>query len=134
MTEYELLDSLNSTAGLLSTYITTYLSLTTAYLIAAYVVGANLTRLQCSLVTVLYLVSAGVMSIAMVSAGTRVIGLGMDLGQINPVRAGFWSPWVYQILAAPSAHAQPHSFSVVHGLPMGLITLSHASLSLLWQK
>ena len=103
MTEYELLDSLNSTAGLLSTYITTYLSLTTAYLIAAYAVGAKLTRLQCSLVTLLYLIAASVMSVAMVSAGTRVVDLGMDLGQINPVRAGFWSPWVYQVLAALSA-------------------------------
>ena len=73
MTEYELVDTFNSTVELMITIFSLYLTITTAYLVAAFFTGAKLSSQQCIVVTVLYFVGAGLFTIAMFFAATRVV-------------------------------------------------------------
>ena len=61
MTEYELVDTFNSTVELMITIFSLYLTITTAYLVAALFTGAKLSSQQCIVVTVLYFVGAGLL-------------------------------------------------------------------------
>jgi heme/copper-type cytochrome/quinol oxidase subunit 2 len=72
MTEYELIDVLNSTLGLLISTIVAYVSFVSAYLLVAYVVGRNLSKQQTTIVSTLFMFGAGLTIIALWGLSTRV--------------------------------------------------------------
>jgi hypothetical protein len=51
MTEYELLDTFTATQALMHDWATAYFSVITAYLVAAFVIDAKLTRTQAFIAT-----------------------------------------------------------------------------------
>ena len=59
MTEYELLDLINSTIEGMGTSFTIYLSMVSGYLVVAYLAGNKLTIPQTAIVGVLFIFSAG---------------------------------------------------------------------------
>ena len=59
MTEYELVDSLNSTMGLWISAFMAYVSFVSAYLAVAYLVGKDLKREQSIIISILFCFSAG---------------------------------------------------------------------------
>jgi hypothetical protein len=79
MTGYELGDMFNSTAGLVVSILAVYLTFTSAYLVAAFVSGSSLTTSQCVIVSVLYLVAAGICVIAMPAATGRAVWMADQL-------------------------------------------------------
>jgi hypothetical protein len=103
MTEYELIDAINGTTDILITIFSMYVTFTTAYLICAYLVGGSLNRLQCFMVTVLYVASAGISTISMLSIGPRILDLYGTLKLTNPARIGLAHDWIYIELAVLSA-------------------------------
>ena len=72
MTEYELIDSLNSTMSLWLSSFTAYVSFLSAYLVVAYLVGKELTRQQSMIISTLFCFSAGLALFAIWGVGTRV--------------------------------------------------------------
>ena len=72
MTEYELVDALNSTMGLLVSCLVAYVSFASAYLIAAYMAGQKLTRQQTAIVSVLFIFGSGLTIFALWGLSTRV--------------------------------------------------------------
>ena len=103
MTEYELIDAINGTVGILATAFSMYVTFTTAYLIAAYLVGVSLTRLQCAVITVLYVAAAGLAVVVIFSAGSRALDLYSTLKLTNPARVGLAHDWIYIELVTLSA-------------------------------
>ena len=95
MTEYELIDAINGTTEIFTTAFSMYVTFTTAYLISAYLVGKSLTRLQCSVVTVLYVTAAGLTAISIFSIGSRILDLYSSLKLTNPTRVGLAHDWIY---------------------------------------
>lgn len=59
MTEYELLDLVASSTDLMSVQFSIYMTVTSAYLVVAYIAGAKLTRSQALLLSTLFLFGAG---------------------------------------------------------------------------
>lgn len=59
MTEYELLDLVASSADLMGVQFSIYMTVTSAYLVVAYVAGEKLTRGQVLLLSALFLFGAG---------------------------------------------------------------------------
>ena len=84
MTEYELIDSLNSTMGLLLSSLVAYVSFVSAYLIVAYVVGQNLSRQQTTIVSILFLFGAGLTIFALWGLSTRIGFTVQALYSVNP--------------------------------------------------
>ena len=84
MTEYELIDSLNSTMSLMQSTFVTYVSFVSAYLIVAYLVGRNLSKQQTTIVSILFLFGAGLTIIALWGLGTRVGFTVQALYAANP--------------------------------------------------
>ena len=94
MTEYELVDTFNSTVELMITIFSLYLTITTAYLVAAFFTGAKLSSQQCIVVTVLYFVGAGLFTIAMFFTATRVVYTSNTLNLVAsdyPVHFPSWA-------------------------------------------
>lgn len=60
MTEYELVDYAASTMSNFLSALTIYFSIVTAYVIAAFVAGSRLTRVQLAIVNLCFVVAAGV--------------------------------------------------------------------------
>jgi hypothetical protein len=87
MTEYELIDALNSTVGLLVNTFSVYIAVTSGYLVCAYMVGARLTTFQALVVSVLYLTSVGVGTWAMFSIGNHATELAREIEELNPDRS-----------------------------------------------
>jgi hypothetical protein len=84
MTEYELIDALNSTVELMINTFSAYVGATSAYLVCAYLAGARLTRSQCSVISTLYVVSALVGVLALFAMGSSAGELAYQLSQLNP--------------------------------------------------
>ena len=84
MTEYELIDSLNSTMGLWISSFMAYVSFVSAYLAVAYLVGKDLTRQQSIIISTLFCFSAGLMMFAIWGVGTRVGYTAQALNGVNP--------------------------------------------------
>jgi hypothetical protein len=84
MTEYELIDSLNSTMSLMLSVLVTYVSFVSAYLIVAYVVGRNLSKQQTTIVSILFLFGAGLSIFALWGLGTRIGFTVQVLRAANP--------------------------------------------------
>ena len=84
MTEYELVDALNSTMGLLSSNLVAYVSFVSAYLIVAYMAGQKLTRQQTAIVSVLFIYGAGLTIFALWGLSTRVGFTANALYAANP--------------------------------------------------
>jgi hypothetical protein len=65
MTEADLLEVATSTYGLAVDGLSFYMTVTTAYLIAVYLVGAKLTRFQMTVISTLYVIMTGVSTYAL---------------------------------------------------------------------
>lgn len=64
MTEHDIVDAIASFYGLILTAIGLYVSVCSAYLIAAYLVGSNLTKFQTAVVSALFFFVSAVMTYA----------------------------------------------------------------------
>ena len=84
MTEYELIDSLNSTMTLWVSSFMAYVTFLSAYLVVAYLVGKELTRQQCIIISTLFCFSAGLAMFAIWGVGTRVVYTAQALNLANP--------------------------------------------------
>jgi len=84
MTEYEMADLLTSIGMGSLEALSTYLSVTIAYLVAVYLVGRKLTTLQMTTVSILYVVSAAMLAWAFYSYFSRAIPIADALEVINP--------------------------------------------------
>ena len=82
MTDYELIDSAGTFFGLGLTCVMGYFSVLTAYLVAAYVVGSNMSRQQAITITGLYLI----MQLFMTWGATVYLAGGRALiGQLDQI-------------------------------------------------
>lgn len=84
MTEYELIDSLNSTMSLWLSSFMAYVSFLSAYLIVAYLVGKELTRPQAMIISTLFCFSAGLTLFAIWGVGGRIGFTVQALNAANP--------------------------------------------------
>ena len=84
MTEYELVDALNSTMSLLLSTLVAYVSFVSAYLIVAYMAGRDLSKQQTTIVTVLFIFGAGLTIFALWGLSTRVAVTVRALYAANP--------------------------------------------------
>ncbi len=84
MSEYELEELLTSSSLAAVEGFTVYLSVTTAYLIAAYLVGKQLTPMQIFIVNTLYILAGFIMTWSTFGYATRAIGFADALEAINP--------------------------------------------------
>ncbi len=86
MSEYELEELLTSASLAAVEGFTVYLSVTTAYLIAAYLVGRQLTPMQIFIVNTLYIVAGLIMTWSTFGYATRAIAFADALEVMNPDR------------------------------------------------
>ncbi len=84
MTEFELWEAFASFNSVLHAWITTYFTTLTAYIIAAYVVGANLTRFQVVVINFAFIWFCGLCAYAAVNSGMRCVEFGEQILSINP--------------------------------------------------
>ena len=72
MTEYELVDAANSTLSLFLSTILAYLTIVSAYLIAAFMSGDKLTRQQFIVISVLFVFAASLVVWSVWGLGSRI--------------------------------------------------------------
>jgi hypothetical protein len=84
MTEYELIDSLNSSMSLWLSSFMAYVSFLSAYLAVAYLVGKDLTRQQSIIISTLFCFSSGLTLFAIWGLGTRIGYTVRALNVANP--------------------------------------------------
>lgn len=84
MSEFELEDLVTSSSLAAVEVLTVYITITTAYLIAAYLAGRQLSPTQTLIVTVLYVGAATMMTWACFGYSTRAIGFVDQLEMLNP--------------------------------------------------
>ena len=92
MTEYELVDAAASYTGLLQSWLMSYFTVLTAYLITAYVAGQQLTTFQAVVVTTCFLVLCSLTAIATTGAGFRFVELTQEITTMNSGRVYLVSP------------------------------------------
>jgi hypothetical protein len=92
MTEYELVDAIASYTGLLHSWLMAYFTVFTAYVVAAYAVGHQLTNFQSFVVTTCFLVLNSMVVVATMGTGMRFIELTQEISVINPERTYLVSP------------------------------------------
>ena len=92
MTEAELVESVNSNLGILYSALNLYLTVTMAYLVAAYLAGAKLTRVQVTIISVLFVGAAMMSLIGVVGNGSRAMEYVAILKQMHPERPYSGSP------------------------------------------
>ena len=92
MTEYELVDAIASYTGLLHSWLMAYFTVFTAYVVAAYAVGHQLTNFQSFVVTTCFLVLNLMVVVATMGTGMRFIELTQEISVINPERTYLVSP------------------------------------------
>jgi hypothetical protein len=91
-TEAELVESVNSNLGTMYSSFNLYLTVTMAYLVAAYLVGAKLTRSQVMIISGLF-VAVFIMSlIEVIGNGSRAMEYVAMLKQMHPERSYMASP------------------------------------------
>ncbi len=86
MTEYELIDAIASFNTSAVTALGVYLTLTSGYLVVAYLVGEKLTRSQVLIVSCLYLASASFFVFAITVWLQRSSEFVAELEALNPTR------------------------------------------------
>ena len=79
MTEFELMEIFGNFSSIMHAWITTYFTTLTAYIIAAYVVGANLTSFQVTVINIGFTWFCGLCAYGGVSSGRRCAGLGGEI-------------------------------------------------------
>ena len=84
MNEYELVDVVNSTMNLLVSTFLAYLTIVSAYLIAAFISGDKLTTLQFIIISVLFLFGSILMVWSMWGLGSRIVYTAEALRHANP--------------------------------------------------
>ena len=87
MTEFELWDIFVSLNSVLHAWVATYFTILTAYIIAAYMVGADLSRFQVLIISIGFVWFVGLCTYAGTSAGMRCAELGREIMALNPSRA-----------------------------------------------
>ncbi len=92
MTEYELVDAIASYTGLLHSWLMAYFTVFTAYVVAAYAVGYQLTNFQSFVVTTCFLVISSLVVVATMGTGMRFIELTQQISALNPERTYLVSP------------------------------------------
>lgn len=86
MTEYELLDTFTTTQALMHSWATTYFSAVTAYLVAAYAIGARLTRSQAFVATTAFVIFSALCAWGILGTGLRMLELKSEIRMLNPER------------------------------------------------
>ncbi|MEH6639795.1 MAG: hypothetical protein V7717_11005 [Porticoccaceae bacterium] len=69
MTEAEAIESLTGTGAMVATFAAMWISMTFGYLTVAYFIGAALSRFQCTVISVLYAVWAGMFASVTIGYG-----------------------------------------------------------------
>jgi hypothetical protein len=90
MTEAEMLEVANGTYELMLSALSLYMSVTSGYLIVAFLVGAKLTRSQMTIISTLYIFMAGVSTYGLYGWVTRGMYFMYEVRALNetvPVQA-----------------------------------------------
>jgi len=116
MTEAEIINSMTEYFGLNAEMLSIYLTVTSGYLIVAYLVGNKLTRFQLVIISGLYVIFAGATTYLAVGYGMRGIHYAESLRNLSP------STPLYSTDAIPGAIA----FVLLGGIV--------ASLTFMWQS
>jgi hypothetical protein len=80
MTEYELADIAASVLSNFLTALTVFFSIASAYVISAFAVGKELTKIQLSIVNLCFLISVGMLGFLTVSLYRRFFSLAQSIG------------------------------------------------------
>ena len=86
MTEFEIGEALTSNMGIVIEALSIYLTITSAYLVVAYLVGDKLARSQVVVVSTLFIVATLTAVSAMIGHGMRIVEHSQSLAQLNPDR------------------------------------------------
>ena len=86
MTEFELLETFSSLTSVMHDWVTTYFTTLSAYLITAYVVGANLNRFQVLVISIGFVWFSGLCAFAAMSAGLRTSQIAGEISDVAPSR------------------------------------------------
>lgn len=86
MTEYELLDIYTAFQALMHDWATTYFSVVTAYLIAAYAIGARLTRSQAFITSASFFIFSALCAWGAIGTGQRMLEIKSEILMLNPTR------------------------------------------------
>ena len=92
MTEHELLDIFTATQALMHDWVTAYFSIVTAYLVAAYAIGAKLTRSQTFIASASFLIFSAMCGWGAVGTGLRMLELKSEILLLNPTRGFLFGP------------------------------------------
>ena len=84
MTEYELIDAVNSTMEAFEASFMAYLTIVSAYLIAAFISGKKLTQQQAIIISTLFLFASALTMFALWGAGGRIAYTAEALRLVNP--------------------------------------------------
>jgi small-conductance mechanosensitive channel len=84
MTEYELGELIVSYSGLVATYLTTYLTVVSGYLITAYVAGKRFSTSQVILLNCLFVVATAMLTMAVFASSLRWLSYLEKLEQLVP--------------------------------------------------
>ena len=85
MTEYEIGEMMHNQMGQMWQAGQMYFTLVSAYLAASYLVGANLTRAQASIISILYLVWVTVVVLGQVTSGLSLMSIENALHEMNSI-------------------------------------------------
>ena len=97
MTEAELLEGISNFTTVGQDALMGYLTITSGYLIAAYLAGRSLTKLQNVTISTLFLVMSIMFVFSAFGSFTRGVVLADKLEKINPSETFFLDAWVTQV-------------------------------------
>jgi len=97
MTEAELLEGISNFATVGQDALMAYLTITSGYLIAAYLAGRSLTKLQNVTISTLFVVMSIMFVFSAYGSFTRGVVLADKLRKINPSETFFLDAWVTQV-------------------------------------
>ena len=83
MTEYELIDAINSTMANAWSVSQYGLSIVTGYLLVAYFIGSKLTKLQVYFVSILFFIMHSLIVVSLIGISKRVQLLDLKLSQMG---------------------------------------------------
>jgi len=86
MTEYELIDALGTYASAMQAWAATYISVLSAFLVAAYLVGKKLTASQVIIIGTGFVFFAGMCVANFFGISNRTIEFAAELKQLRPDR------------------------------------------------
>jgi len=94
VSEYELIDAFTSFQGLTQGWITAYFAGLTAYLVAAYLAAARLTRWQVAVMNGAFFIYCALCAIAAFGTYSRQIELVAEIRAVNPARTLMPNEWL----------------------------------------